>query len=267
MPESTPEQPGGNTLQQPGSDGVGAREPVAPTSTIPTDRKMVQPSEEIQAEVRAHPEHMPAAAPPVPQPLGPTVPEVFKNPPAEPSGNQEPATPSGTMGIGTVAAAGRPSGRWQAFWFAISALTLWMATAATSLVTRQGTLRKMLIGVTGQADTELFGTQIDVFIAQAGLALMLIAIPVFIVSTILVDRYKSVHPDFDTTGMKKIAYFFMVLAVLSIIGSLATELYLLLSNNMYKENALTIAAPIAEIFFAGAYIFWLYTTVSEDRKS
>jgi hypothetical protein len=210
---------------------------------------------------------MPAAAPIPPKPIGPEVPEVFKNPPPETAPVEEAPAPSAVLSAGSVATMTRPSGRWQAFWFAISALTLWMATAATSLVTRQGTLRKMLIGVTGQADTELFGTQIDVFIAQAGLALMLIAIPVFIISTILVDRYKSAHPDFDTTGMKKIAYFFMVLAVLSIIGSLATEIYLLLSNNMYKENALTIAAPIAEIFFAGAYIFWLYTTVSEDRKS
>ncbi len=268
MPESTPEQSGGNTQHQPGSEGVGTFDsPAAPTSTVPTDRKMVHPSEEIQAEVRAHPERMPAAAPPAPRPLEPAVPDVFKNPPADMVTPEVSSTVPADPVVAPVAIASRPSGRWQAFWFAISALTLWMATAATSLVTRQGTLRKMLIGVTGQADTELFGTQVDVFIAQAGLALMLVAIPVFIVSTILVDRYKNAHPDFDTTGMKKIAYFFMVLAVLSIVGSLSTEIYLLVSNNMYKENALTIAAPIAEVFFAGAYIFWLYTTVSEDRKS
>ena len=268
MPESTPEQPGGNTQHQPGSEGVSAFDPPAvPTSTVPTDRKMVHPSVEIQAEVRAHPERMPAAAPPPPPPLGPTVPDVFMNPQPDTATTEPPSAQPVEPLAATVATVARPSGRWQAFWFAISALTLWMATAATSLVTRQGTLRKMLIGVTGQADTELFGTQVDVFIAQAGLALMLVAIPVFIVSTILVDRYKTVHPDFDTTGMKKIAYFFMVLAVLSIVGSLSTEIYLLVSNNMYKENALTIAAPIAEVFFAGAYIFWLYTTVAEDRKS
>ena len=263
MSEPTLEQPGGNVQHQPGNEGVSVFDsPASVVSSVPTDRKIVHPSEAIQAEVRAHPEHMPVAAPLAPRPLEPAVPDVFKNPPADT------ITTEASSALPTEPfAAAQPSGRWQAFWFAISALTLWIVTAATSLVTRQGTLRKMLIGVTGQADTELFGTQVDVFIAQAGLALMLVAIPIFIVSTILVDRYKTVHLDFDTTGMKKIAYFFMVLAVLSIVGSLSTEIYLLVSNNMYKENALTIADPIAEVFFAGAYIFWLYTTVAEDRKS
>ncbi len=253
-------------MRQPDSEGVGSHEPVPPTSTAPTDRKVVHPSEELQAEVRAHPELIPAVESAPPKPLGPVIPEVFKNPLPETPVPEESATSAALGASEAVAAPMRPSGRWQAFWFAISALTLWMATATTSLVTRQGTLRKMLIGITDKADTELFGTQIDIIIAQAGLALMLVAIPLFVVSTIIVDRYRSVHPDLDTTGMKKIAYFFMVLAVLSIIGSLATEIYLLVSNNMYKENALIIAAPIAELFFAGAYIFWLYTTVSEDRK-
>lgn len=260
MPESTSEQPGGNVLHQPGSDGVAATPHVDPV-----DRKVVQPSKAIQEEVRINAEQASASAPVSSKPLGPEVPEVFKNPPVA---EQEPATsPTQAAVAGVVGAVpSRPSGRWQAFWFAISALTLWMATTATSLVTRQGTLRKMLIGITDKANTELFGTQIDIFFAQAGLALMLVAVPLFIISTIFVDRYRSVHPDVDTTGMKKIAYFFMVLAVLSVIGSLSTEIYLLITNNMYKENALVIAAPIAELFFAGAYIFWLYTTVSEDRK-
>ncbi|QQS27081.1 hypothetical protein IPM44_00665 [bacterium] len=261
MPESTSEQPGGNALHQPGSDGVTSAPHVDPV-----DRKVVQPSKAIQEEVRMNAEQASASAPAPSKPLGPEVPEVFKNPP---TAEQEPVVlPAQTAVAGAVdTVPSRPSGRWQAFWFAISALTLWMATTATSLVTRQGTLRKMLIGITDKANTELFGTQIDIFFAQAGLALMLVAVPLFIISTIFVDRYRSVHPDVDTTGMKKIAYFFMVLAVLSVIGSLSTEIYLLITNNMYKENALVIAAPIAELFFAGAYIFWLYTTVSEDRKS
>lgn len=266
MSDPTLDQPGGETVHQPGSETVVAGGVTSsPVSINSANRKIIHPSEEIQAEVRDHPEHISATAPVVPRSLEPVIPEVFSNPPVDTPVTDE------FIGSNSLAAANasglvRPSGRWQAFWFAVSALTLWMATATTSFVTRQGTLRKMLIGLTGQADTELFGTQFDVFVAQAGLAIMLVTIPLFIVSTILVDRYKSTHPDFDTTGMKKIAYFFMVLAIISIIGSLATEIYLLVSNNMYKENALVIAAPIAEIFFAGAYIFWLYTTVSEDRK-
>jgi hypothetical protein len=124
----------------------------------------------------------------------------------------------------------------------------------------------MLLAYTDHSGTELFGTNFDIMIGQIGLSVMLVVIPLFILSTIFVDRYRSVHPDLDTTGMKKIAYFFMVLAVVSIIGSLAAEIYMFLTGNVYKENALTIAAPIAEILFGLAYIYWLYTTVSEDRK-
>jgi hypothetical protein len=249
---------------QSGDQQVGALQSETQAEPVQTERKFVQPSDAIQAEVRERPDHIPTAPPVNSRPLEMPIPEVFKEPPPpEPAPAPVTTSPATTL---TPTAPARPSGRWQAFWFAISALTLWMAISVTSLATRQGGLRKMLLAYTDRSGTELFGTNFDIMIGQIGLSVMLVVIPLFILSTIFVDRYRSVHPDLDTTGMKKIAYFFMVLAVVSIIGSLAAEIFMFLTGNVYKENALTIAAPIAEILFGLAYIYWLYTTVSEDRK-
>lgn len=253
-----------DTLQhQSGDQQVGALQPELQAEPVQTERKFVQPSDAIQAEVRERPDHVPTAPPVQSKPLEMPIPEVFKEPPP-PEPEPVPATPAPIATL-TPTAPARPSGRWQAFWFAISALTLWMAISVTSLATRQGTLKKMLASVVDKSGIGVQGTRLDILIAQVGLAVMIICIPLFIISTIFVDRYRSVHPDLDTTGMKAVAYFFMVLAALSAIIALVAEVYTLI--NLTNASIYWLVGPIVEVVLILIYIYWLYTAVAEDRKS
>lgn len=227
---------------------------------ITPSARIVEEAKTLEAERSADSSHRasaPMQAPPVPDVFLPK-PEIV-----QPLSAATPGADSNLVGE----TAPSPSGRWQAFWFAVSALALGLAVLTTSLITRQGTLRKMLVGFTPQGTSELFGTPFDIGLAKTGLALMLVVVPLFVLATFIVDRYRANNPTMNSVPMKQVAYVLMVVTVLFIIGSLSAELYLFISNNLGRENAVSIAAPIAELVFAGAYMYWLYTTVSEDRSS
>ncbi len=156
----------------------------------------------------------------------------------------------------------KPSGRWQTFWYAISVLTLGIMFIATSTVTSNGTLQKLLLGLQTNPDDILFGERLSIILGNSLLSAFVVCLPLFLIATIKVDSYKSSHPDVPTQAMKKISYIFMVLTILALIGQIGSAIFEALN---YSFSAINVVPVLVDIVFACIYFFWLYTTVAEDR--
>lgn len=276
--EPKPQPPGGqtnsHTPEPVAGQAAGARVtnmPLAagnltPATSAGAPRVSVQPSANLQAELASKASTNTSQTARVP--ASDYTPAAFK----EASKVDEPpaTTPSATA-VGTalmtdgsvVGAVRRPSGRWQTFWYALSVLSLGLLFIATSTVTSQGTLEKLLVGLKPNPSEAVFGTPWNIILGYSMLSIFVVCLPLFIVSTVVVDRYRSVHPDMRTVGMKKLSYVFMVLASLLIVFQIATAIFALLYHTFDTINAISIAVNIA--FMAG-YFAWLFTLVAEDRS-
>lgn len=155
-----------------------------------------------------------------------------------------------------------PSGRWQTFWYALSVLSLGILFTSTSVVTSSGTLQKLLLGLQNNPEDVLFGARLDIILANSLLGAFIVCLPLFILSTIKVDRYRQSHVDMPTTSLKKISYIFMVLSVLVMIGQISTAIFQALN---YTFSTINIVPVFVDICFVAIYFFWLYTSVAEDR--
>lgn len=285
--EPQPQQPGGPVNSHPPEPGAGQSNSSNPAGVSPSayrqpghsaptnvpltgnTRTTVQPPENLKSELA---DKMAETTRPVQKPAVAYVPEAFQeSPKAEtpaPSTPQAPtvstaALSTPVMANGSTAIAVRPSGRWQTFWYALSVLSLGLLFIATSTVTSQGTLEKLLIGLKPNPSEALFGTPWNIILGYTMLSLFVVCLPLFIVSTIVVDRYRTNHPDMRTASMKKLSYAFMVLASLLIVFQIATAVFAVLYNVFDTINAISIGVNIA---FMLGYFAWLFTLVAEDRS-
>lgn len=233
----------------------------APVPSV-EDHKVLHPSEHFVQELH---DQVPKKAPVVSHvTAAPAVPEAFKEVAQAAPTESAAALMASKMDQQVTEAISRPaSGRWQMFWYAISVLTLGLLFIAASVVTSGGTLEKLLIGLKPNADEVLFGTRANITTANTLLGIFIVSLPLFIYSTLKVDRFRADHPNMSTIGLKKISYFFMVLAVITLVGQIASAIFQALN---YTFTVLNIVPLLVDIGFVMAYFFWLYTTVSEDRK-
>ncbi len=156
-----------------------------------------------------------------------------------------------------------PDNRWQAFLYTISIISFAIMVISATILTSVGTIGVIFRDAATYAPSVWTG-RFNVILAKSLLASFIISVPIFLVVTYFVDQHLQNRESRDYDLMKKISYFFILFAFLSILSSLSALLFGLFD---YSLEAKSVFSILANIFFAACFGGWLFWRVKEDRKA